>query len=230
MFKPLCLAVLLLLGAPARSRDVLTPIETKWTAAALPVVRVARAQGLPVDIVVQPGNQPDASPIAMGIKDGRCELVLSFRGNPAADALQASVPPALFEAAAEAVFAHEIGHCRRWMQGEWHGLPAGFAEAVDRVHADDTPEIAALRRAMRGTQREEGYADLVALAWTQRAHPAQYAPVLDWLERYRADALPGEHHDTGAWLRLAREPSALGRGDDMFRAALTLWERGLRAP
>ena len=230
MIKPLCLAALLLMGLPAPARDALTRIETKWAAAALPVVRAARAQGLPVDIVVQPGAQPDASPIAMGIKDGRCELVFSFRANPGADALQASVPSALFEAAAEAVFAHEIGHCWRWMQGEWHGLPAGFAEAIDRGYADDTPEIAALRRAMRGTQREEGYADLVGLAWTRRAHPAQYAAVRDWLERYRADALPGEHHDTGAWLRLAREPSAFGPGDDMFRSALTLWEQGLRAP
>lgn len=228
MIKPLCLAALLLPGAPAPAQDALTPIETKWTAAALPVVRAARARRLPVDIVVQPDAQPDASPIAMGIKDGRCELVVSFRANPGAEALQASVPAALFEAAAEAVFAHEIGHCWRWMQGEWHSLPAGFAEAAGE--AGDTPEIAALRRAMRGTRREEGYADLVGLAWTRRAHPAQYAAVRDWLERYRADALPGEHHDTGAWLQLAREPSAFGPGDDMFRSALALWEQGLRAP
>lgn len=228
MIKSLSLAALLLTGLLARAEEPLTPIETKWTAAALPVVRQARAQVLPVDIVVQPGDQPDASPVAMGIKDGRCELVLSLRGNPAADALFASVPAALFEAAAEAVFAHEIGHCRRWMQGEWNALPAGFDEAGDT--AGDTPEIAALRRAMRGTQREEGYADLVGLAWTQRMHPAQYAAVRDWLEHYRADTLPGEHHDTSAWLRLAREPSAFEGGDDLFRAAQTLWERGLREP
>ena len=226
MIKPLCLAALMLMSPLARAQEPLTAVETKWIAAATPVVRHARAQQLPIDIVVQPGNEPDASPIAMGIKDGRCELVLSMRGNPGADALFASVPPALFEAAAEAVFAHEIGHCWRWMQGEWNGLPTGFAEAAD--DAADNPEIAALKRAMRGTRREEGYADLFGLAWTQRAHPAQYAAVRDWLERYRADALPGEHHDTSAWLRLAREPSAFEAGGDLFREAQTLWERGLR--
>ena len=226
MIKPLCLAALMLMSPLTRAQEPLAPIETKWIAAAMPVVRQARAQQLAIDIVVQPGDQPDASPIAMGIKDGRCELVLSLRGNPGADALFASVPPGLFVAAAEAVFAHEIGHCWRWMQGEWNGLPAGFAEALDE--AGDTPEIAALRRAMRGTRREEGYADLVGLAWTRRAHPAQYAAVRDWLLHFRADAMPGEHHDTSAWLRLAHEPSAFEAGGDLFREAQTWWERGLR--
>lgn len=227
MFKSLRVAALVLIAPLAHADASLTETETQWIAAGMPVVRYARAQGLPVDIVVQPGDQPDASPIAMGIKDGRCKLVLSLRGNPGATALLASVPPGLFDAVAQAVFAHEVGHCWRYVQGEWNALPAGFAVAAEDA-ADDS-ELASRERAMRETRREEGYADLVGLAWTRHAHPRAYAEVRRWLERFRADAVAGEHHDTGTWLSLAREPAAFDATQGLFRQAHALWEHGLRA-
>ena len=223
MLKSLSCAAALMLAAPfARADDArLSDTETRWIAAGMSVVRYARGVDLPVDIVVQPGNQPDASPIAIGIKEGRCKLVLSMRGNPGATALVASVPPAYFDAVVGAVFAHEIGHCWRYVQGEWNALPSGFAPPVGTGEA-------AQKAALGESRREEGYADLVGLAWTRRAHPQHYGEVRNWLERFRADALPGEHHDTAAWLRQAPEPSSFEPSVSLFQQAKLLWEREVR--
>ena len=206
MFKSLCVAALLLAAPFAHADARLTETETRWIAAGMSVIRYARGADPPIDIVVQPSDQPDSSPIAMGIKDGRCKLVLSMRGNPGATPLVASVPADLFDAVVGAVFAHEIGHCWRYVQGEWNALPAGFSPGAGCGAVDARPERhrSAFPTAHRSESRnEEGYADLVGLAWTRRAHPQQYGEVRSWLERFRADALPGEHHDTAAWLRRA---------------------------
>jgi len=144
-----------------------------------------------------------------------------MRGNPGADALVASVPAAHFDAVVGAVFAHEIGHCWRYVQGEWNALPAGFTPPVGAAEAGPKP-------ALGESRGEEGYADLVGLAWTRRAHPEHYGEVRSWLERFRADALPGEHHDTGAWLRRAPEPSSFDPSASLFQQAKLLWEREMR--
>jgi hypothetical protein len=224
MLKRLCLAALSLSAMlPACAAEPLRADELRWIGAGMPVVRHARQQGLALDLVVQPGETPDASPIAMGIRDGRCKLVLSMRGNPGAQALAESVPAELFAAVAEAVFAHEIGHCWRYAQGAWNAVPAGLVQP-----AGDDAELAQLRQAMRETRREEGYADLVALAWTQRMRPSEYAAVHAWLQRFRAEDVDGRHHDTGAWLRLAVDPGAFERHGDLFERAVGLWQAGLR--
>jgi hypothetical protein len=228
MLRAVTIATLLAAVAGIACGEPLTAREQRWIDAGRPVLRAARAHGLPIDIVVQPTDQPDASPIALGIRDDRCQIVLSMRGNPGADALVASLTDALFPAAVEAVFAHELAHCWRWSQGAWHALPAGFADGADDETPRDPPALAALRRAMRETRREEAYADLVGLAWTRHAHPQRYDEVLSWLERFRGDALPGDHHDTETWLRLAADPAAFGDEADPFKAAQPLWERGLR--
>jgi len=220
------------IASNAVAGDGLTARERSWVAAGMPVVHAGRARGLPIDIVVQPTEQPDASPIALGIVDDRCKIVISMRGNAAADALFASIPEERFAAVVEAVFAHEIAHCRRWTQGMWHALPAGFADAPDEgddARGHEAQALAAMRREMRETRREEAYADLVGLAWTRRAHPADYAAVRAWLARFRDDALPGDHHDTSPWLRLAEDPAAFGSEPDPFLAAQPLWLRGLSA-
>jgi hypothetical protein len=223
MFKSLGVAMLMLAAPSAWADARLTDTETRWIAAGMSVVRYARGANLPVDIVVQPDDEPGASPVAMGIKDGRCKLVLSMRGNAGATALVGSVPPAAFDAVVSAVFAHEIGHCWRYVQGEWNALPSDFTRPSNDAAAD-----AEAMPALGESRREEGYADLVALAWTRRAHPQQYGEVRGWLERFRADALPGEHHDTGAWLRRAREPAAFDPSVPLFEQAKRLWVREVR--
>ena len=221
MLKSLGIAMLMLAAPSAWAEARLTETETRWIAAGMSVVRYARGADLPVDIVVQPSDEPGASPVAMGIKDGRCKLVLSMRGNAGATALVASVPPSAFDAVVGAVFAHEIGHCWRYVQGEWNALPSDFSRPSTDAAAD-----AQAKPALGESRREEGYADLVGLAWTRRAHPQQYAEVRNWLERFRADALPGEHHDTLAWIALARDPRVFN-GSSVFQAAATLWPQAL---
>jgi hypothetical protein len=68
---------------------------------------------------------------------------------------------------------------------------------------------------------------LVGLAWAQRQHPQQYARLHTWLVNERSrDLLPGSHHDTLAWVRLARDGRTLA-GPSIFAAAAHLWVAGL---
>ena len=204
----------------------LTPLEQRWLGAAYPVLEYSRSLKLPIDIVVQPQAGPNAVPLAMGFAGGRCKLVLSLRGNPDAERQLEGVPAAQQGELIEAMAAHEIGHCWRYAQGAWHALPAGFVEVGEET-ADD-PSLLAASKAMRETRREEGYADLVALAWTHDRHPGDYARIYGWLEKLRQDQPVARNgHDTRAWVRLARDGARFGGAGKPFEDAVPLWREGL---
>jgi hypothetical protein len=220
------LSVFTLSGARAAE---LTELETRWLQAGAPVIAYAREQRLPLDVVVEPQARPGDAPLAMGFLKSRCKLVLALRGNPAGEDTLARIEPALLEPVLEAMFAHELGHCWRYVHGAWHTLPAGFVDASDdtRLDQDQARQV----RDMRETRREEGYADLVGLAWTQWRHPTQYGRVHAWLEQVRADVpVPGAHHDTRVWLRLARSPQAFEPVGTPFEQVRSLWQEGLATP
>ncbi|WP_067065498.1 hypothetical protein [Roseateles chitosanitabidus] len=230
LFATLSAAAAVLLALPATTQAAgLTPLEQRWIAGMTPVLMQARSDGMPVDVVVQPQDAPDAAPLALGFRDGRCKLVLSLRGNPEGEATLTRLPEGLEAEALELMAAHELGHCRRYLDGAWFALPAGFAAA--RVPEGLSEDLRRAYLSMKSTRREEGYGDLVALAWTARRHPARYAALHAWLSAERArDLLPGSHHDTLAWLALARDPAALATTDaapSMFTAAASLWARAL---
>ncbi|MES2975297.1 MAG: hypothetical protein V4757_16900 [Pseudomonadota bacterium] len=200
----------------------LTDTEQRWIAAAQPVLAYARNAGLPLDIIVQPVVRPEISPLSMAFINGRCKLVLTMRGNPMVERHLEGVPPALHDVVIEAMTAHELGHCWRHARGDWRAFPAGFARAANAgvqggVHSGD----------VQAQQREEGFADLVGLAWTRMRHPAHYRQVHAWLTDERLD--PGAAHDTAVWVSLARDPSAFGSGSTLFEQARVLWEAGLKA-
>jgi hypothetical protein len=204
----------------------LTAVEQRWVDGMAPVIGYAAQSGLPLDVVVQPQDEPQAAPLALGFVDGRCKLVLSMRGNPRVPAALNGLPPALQSPALELMAAHEIGHCRRYLDGAWHTVPAHF-------HADPPSGLSDTLRAayveMCATRREEAYGDLVGLAWTSRRHPQDYAALHAWLLAERtADTLPGSHHDTAPWLRLVSDPAAL-RDGPTFDAVQAVWLRGLDA-
>ena len=214
---------------PAHAGE-LTELETRWLKAGWPVVAYAKEQRLPIDIVVQPQAKPGDAPLAMGYVDGRCKLVLAMRGNPEAEATLARIDAPMLAPVVEAMVAHEVGHCWRYVNGAWHTVPAGFVESAEAPPSND-PELTRLQRDMRETRREEGYADLVGMAWTRAHHPALYARVHAWFAQVRDDQpVPGAHHDTRAWLRLARDPSALGSAGTPFEQARALWQAGLDSP
>ena len=204
----------------------LTATEARWLKGAWPVVSFAKQAGLPLDIVVQPQDAPGAAPLALAFIDGRCKLVLSMRGNPEAQATLERVEPALLDATLELMAAHELGHCRRYLDGAWYRLPAGFTASVP---GELSAELRAAYADMKAARREEGYGDLVGLAWTQRQHPQHYATLHAWLVAERSkDLIEGSHHDTLAWVRLAAQGSTLERGS-IFEAPAALWAAGVAA-
>jgi len=214
-----------LVALQARAGPELTPTETRWLELGKPVLGYALKQKLPLDVVVQPTARPGEPPLTLGFVDGRCKLVLSMRGNPEAETTLEAIEPELLGAVVEAMTAHELGHCWRYVHGAWHSLPAGFAAEV-RETGDSRGTR--LRREMRETRREEGYADLVGLAWTARQHPAQYARIHAWLTQLREhEPVAGSHHDTRAWVRLAGRPEAFADAATPFEQAHALWQRGL---
>ncbi|CAN7148802.1 hypothetical protein LJR289_000048 [Pseudoduganella sp. LjRoot289] len=204
----------------------LTDMESRWLQAGASVLAYAKQQQLPIDIIVQPQAQPGAVPLAMGFDGGRCKLVLSMRGNPGAEDVLQAVPAAQRALMIEAMTAHEVAHCWRYAQGAWHSVPSGFQERT--ADASLAPELQKMTQELRETRREEGYADLVALAWMRRSHPAQYAQVYGWLLQVRAEQ-PASHvsHDTGTWLSLAADGAVFRNGGTPFEQAGVLWDKGL---
>ncbi len=204
----------------------LTEIETRWLRGAQPVVAFAKAADLPLDIVVQPQPTPGKAPLALAFADGRCKLVLSMRGNPEARATLERIEPDLLDATLELMAAHELGHCRRYLDGARLGVPAGFAPGEP---SGLDPALREAYRAMQAQRREEGYADLVGLAWVRQQHPQLYLRLHAWLLTERThERVEGSQHDTLAWVRLAGDAGAPARAS-IFDAAQTLGEKGLAA-
>jgi hypothetical protein len=209
----------------ARAAD-LTPTEQRWLQGAWPVVQHAKQHQLPLDIVVQPQDAPGRAPLALGFVNGRCKLVLSMRGNPEAEATLARIEPELLGATLELMAAHELGHCRRYLDGAWNGLPAGFTASEPEGLSPDRLQA---WQDMQSARREEGFGDLVGLAWAQQRHPALYPRLHAWLLAERLhDRVPGSHHDTVAWVRLAQDGRALA-GTTLFDGPARLWQAGLQA-
>jgi hypothetical protein len=210
-------SLLLLLSSGLASAAQLTDMETRWLTAGAAVLSYAKQElRLPIDITVQPQARPTDVPLALGYQDGRCKLVLSMRGNPTAEDILDGVPTAQRALMIEAMIAHEIGHCWRYAQGAWHAVPAGFEQGPDGEAA-----------ALRDTRREEGYADLVALAWTQQRHPEEYAAVAAWMRQVRQPSPATGSHSTLAWLQLAPTGAAFSSSLPLFEQASQLWRQGL---
>ena len=223
MIKRTLFLLLLLLSSLAPAAQ-LTEMETRWLSAGSAVLAYAKQElKLPIDITVQPQARANDVPLALGFQDGRCKLVLSMRGNPNAEDILSSVPAAQQPLMIEAMVAHEIGHCWRYAQGIWHVLPAGFEESAPAAPDATQEQLQALRE----TRREEGFADLVALAWIQRRHPAQYGDVAAWMAKVRQPSPATRSHSTLAWLQLAPTGAAFADGLPLFEQAGKLWRQGL---
>ncbi|MES1195694.1 MAG: hypothetical protein ABUL58_01970 [Steroidobacter sp.] len=225
MFRYVCVLAWMLYAGCCWS-DELTATEMKWLRAGWPVLEYAESQQLPIDIIAQPEARPGDVPFAMAVENGRCQLVLSMRGNPDAEATLANIPAEQVDLVIEAMTAHEVAHCWRYAHGIWHTLPAGFVEKPDAAGQDN--KITQLKQQIRETRREEGFADLVALTWTLREHPEHYAEIHAWLEQVRKDQpVTGAQHDTRVWIQLAKDSSIFEKGKSPFEQAGKVWSMGL---
>ena len=226
-------------GAVGRTVN-LQPLEQRWLQGIAPVLAFARATGYPLDVIVQPQDTPGHTPLAVAFVGGRCKLVLSMRGNAAAQDTLDAIPPDLLDAALELMAAHELGHCERYLAGAFARPPAGFS-AADTAAGPPAGSgagagagagaDAAARSAAAGSQalrREEGYADLIGLAWIRHRHPQLYPRLHAWLVAERSsDPVLGSAHDTQAWLQLVRDGAELA-DPAMFRNATRVWALGLQ--
>jgi len=224
------LTALTALPRPAAAADLraadLSATEQAWLQAAAPVLAWARAQQLPLHVLVQPQDTPGQTPMGMAFIEGRCVLVLSMRGNPEAQATLDRMPPGLQGPVVQAIAAHELGHCWRHLQHAWGSLPSGMEELSG--FSQVTAEQERLLKDMWRTRREEGFADLVGLAWTLQHHPQHYAAVHAWHARERAQQeVDTGPHDTRVWVRLAADPARFTAGAGLFERVLALWETGL---
>lgn len=223
---PMLLVAALVWASPTARAAALTDTELTWLAAAKPVLSFARAQQLPLDILVQPQDTPGQTPIGMAFIEGRCLLVLSMRGNPEAQATLDRIEPSLLGPVVEAIAAHELAHCWRHLQQTWGTLPSGLMDISG--FSQVTSEQAGLLQDMWRTRREEGFADLVGLAWTLQHHPQHYDAVHAWHVAERADQpVDTGPHDTRVWIRLARDKAAFKPAASIFEQVDPLWQAGL---
>lgn len=222
------LAAALTMFGPPSQPTALTATESTWLAAAAPVLDFAEAQRLPLFITVQPQDTPGQTPVGMAFIDGHCVLVLSMRGNPEAQAMLDRIAPGLRKPVIEAIVAHELGHCWRRLRQTWGTLPSGLVEINGFNQVSD--EDAVLLKDMWRTRREEGFADLVGLAWTLQRNPSRYDEVHAWHVSLRADqAVDTGPHDTRIWIRLAGDKAAFTPASSIFEQVEPLWQAGLLA-
>ena len=218
-------AALACAGASGMAAE-LSATELVWLRAAAPVLAYARAQQLPLHVVVQPQDTPGQTPIGLAFIEGRCVLVLSMRGNPEAQATLDRMPAGLQGPVIEAITAHELGHCWRHLRQTWGTLPSGLVELSGFNQVTAEQEV--LLKDMWRTRREEGFADLVGLAWTLQQHPAHYAAVHAWHVRERAQQpVDTGPHDTRVWIRLARDVAGFTPAASIFERVGALWQAGL---
>lgn len=216
---------ILSMSLAAHAEAEFLPIEMKWLSAVEPVLNFAAERGLPVDVAVLASHSSRDVALSMSAKKGRCQLTLSLRDNPEAEATLATVRAEQHALMIEVMAAHELAHCWRYIAGKWHALPAGFNESPVAVSADRSAKLTQ----MLATRREEGFADLVALAWTLERHPQQYESVHAWMRSLRDDQpLVGGPHDTRAWLELTRDDSRFAIERPLFEQAHVIWAEGLK--
>ena len=209
MWKAFVAGVVLAWASGQAAAADLSPTEQRWLRGGWPVVAWAKAAGMPLDIVVQPQPTPGLPPLALAfverpLQAGAVDARQSrSRGDAGADRAGAARP------ALELMAAHELGHCRRYLDGAWYDVPAGFAHGEPVGLSDEQRKAWENNSASR---REEGYGDLVGLAWTAAHHPQQYARLHAWLLAERShDRVPGSPHDTLAWVRLAADRAVWSR-------------------
>jgi hypothetical protein len=223
MITRLLISLLLLCSSLASAAE-LTDMETRWLTAGSAMLKYAKKElKLPIDIIVQPTGKPTDVPLALGFQDGRCKLVLTMRNRTNVEDVLSTVPAEQRTLMIEAMFAHEVGHCWRYVQGQWHEMPAGFEEHADTAAHNHAQEL-------EQTRREEGFADLAALAWIQQRHPEQYGAVAAWMRQVRqpspASPVVGSH-TTMEWLQLAPTGDAFAAELPLFEQAGSLWRKGL---
>lgn len=202
---PLALVLALAFATPGALAAPAT--EAQWIDAATSAVEFGRRHGMPISLRVEHGDDlPGRTPIGIQSEAGRCTVVLSVRDNPAADRLTAMIDPASLALFLEAAAMHEVGHCHRRLAGFPHN---------ERLVAPATWFGFMRNWFTRRIRTEEAFADLTAVAWLARHHPAEYAAVVGELARVR-ERYRDPKHDTRPWLAAALRDGPVDAKGDIF--------------
>lgn len=173
-----------------------------WEPVAAAMLQRPEFEALPLQLRTAQGQSLGGAPIEVQIQTGLCVLHLRTRGHPATAWLLALALPQDRTLWMQAILVHEIAHCWRWQED---------ASALQQI----TP---------RQHQREEAFADVVALAWVQRVAPARFDALLDTFQRLRSDLrLSTGAHDTRLALERVRR-AGFTSGVPPFQAAGLLLE------
>ncbi|KAI1698399.1 hypothetical protein Ddc_19123 [Ditylenchus destructor] len=168
-------AVLLALPAlvPTAMAAGLTPLEQRWIAGMTPVLKQAKADAVPLDVVVAAAGRARRGAAGAGLSrrslQAGAEPARQSRGRGHAD-------PAAHRSGGRGTGADGRSRTRTLppLSGRRVVRAAGgFAAARAPEGLSEDSQRAYL--SMKSTRREEGYGDLVALAWTARRHPERYA-------------------------------------------------------
>lgn len=212
--------------ALAAGESSLTAQETYWLQSALPVLTYAKEMGLPISITVQPQAAPEATPVALGMANGVCKLIFSMRGNELVETLLEGVPTDEQGFMIEAILAHEIGHCWRHVHSKWESVPEGYKEPAEKKGI--SKDLLVKIKAARIQQREEGYADLVALFWIKKNHPSAFAHVYEWLlnkrEKTAAQSIYNTNNTT-EFLKAVQSMMTIEANETPFYRAQVVWEK-----
>lgn len=117
MWKSISSRICLAWASVACLAAELTATEARRLKGVWPVVAFARQANLPLDVVVQPQPAPGAASLALAFVEGRCRRVLSVRRDAQARATLERIESDLLDPMLELKAAHEMVHCRRYVDG-----------------------------------------------------------------------------------------------------------------
>lgn len=214
--------------APALSFAHPSEDENKWVEAIRPFYSDAQAMGIKPQITIMTDQTDGATPAytRFNAETKTCTFIVAIRNNRAADIVLAKqTTEHEKEVARMAIFAHEYGHCLKFLADVEHGKKAGHE---DKIFSAIPGEVRSVT-----TNAEEGGADVYALAWFAQNRPKDFEIAFNFFQYLRTDvafvgdaAVKGSRYDVVSFLSKAKNFRELydEKDHDPFELAMSVVE------